>query len=92
MSSRLSSYLAEVTFNQMYLSAAKESGAFMVANLNITKEGNGKGAMSAKAGDPCTRDSFGPGTFRLEDAGMFIEGLAVLPPDTIIGTETVEAL
>ncbi|KAF8075274.1 hypothetical protein FPV67DRAFT_1665996 [Lyophyllum atratum] len=88
----LSSYLAEVTFNQMYLNAARESGAFMVATLNVTKEGNGKGAMSAKAGDPCTRDSFGAGPFRLDGARMFIEGLAVLPPDTLIGTETVETL
>ncbi|KAF8075273.1 hypothetical protein FPV67DRAFT_625578 [Lyophyllum atratum] len=87
----LSSYLANITSNLTYLDAAKESGTFMLANLNITNEGNGKAAMSAKVGDSCN-DSFGPGTFRIDGPAGFIEGLAMLPPEAVLGAQTVEDL
>ena len=88
----MSAYLAVITGNDTYLEAARESGTFMISNLNITNPGNGKGAMSVKSGDPCTRDAYGGGTFRLDHTGYFLDAISILPPTTQIGSTTVDEL
>jgi hypothetical protein len=64
------------------MDAAKESGNFVLAQMNITQPGNGKAALSANESVDCHKDIFGTGSFRLDNAGIFLDGLSVLPADT----------
>lgn len=84
----LSAYLFQVTSDNTYLSAAQDSGAFMLDIMNITGTNNGIAAMSVNNSASCG-DIFGPGSFRLDHTGYFLEGLAVLPNSTTFGKENI---
>ena len=86
--SSLSAYLFQATANNTYLSAAQDSGAFMVDVMDITGVDNGIGAMSVNDSASCG-EIFGPGNFRIDQAGYFLEGLAVLPGDTSLGKQNI---
>ncbi|KAE9407517.1 hypothetical protein BT96DRAFT_933277 [Gymnopus androsaceus JB14] len=87
-STALSAYLFQVTSDNTYLSAAQDSGAFMLDIMNITGTNNGIAAMSVNNSASCG-DIFGPGSFRLDHTGYFLEGLAVLPNSTTFGKENI---
>ncbi|KAE9404149.1 hypothetical protein BT96DRAFT_989639 [Gymnopus androsaceus JB14] len=82
----LSAYLYQATSNSTYLDAAQDSGAFMVDLMNITSAGNGLATVSANDSASCG-DTFGAGTFRIDQAGFFLEGLAILPGNTSFGKQ-----
>lgn len=54
--------------------------------MNVTQANNGIGAMSVNDSASCG-DIFGGGVFEIDNAGWFIEGLAVLPNDTTFGLQ-----
>jgi hypothetical protein len=74
------------------MDAANESGNFILANLHIMQPGNGIAAMSANASNDCRIDLFGTGTFRLENAGVFLDGLSVLPEDMKLNDTMVKQM
>ncbi|KAF9028174.1 hypothetical protein BDZ89DRAFT_777888 [Hymenopellis radicata] len=61
----------------------------MISNLLINSDGNGRAAISGNASDSCTVDRFGAGTFRADDAALFIQGLAILSPTTELASQSV---
>ena len=81
-----------MTSNATYLTAALESGNFLLSNFQIMSENNGIATLSANASDSCTHDHFGDGAFRVAAVGMFMEGLSYLSPDTVIGSKSVTDL
>ncbi|KAF9061093.1 hypothetical protein BDP27DRAFT_378011 [Rhodocollybia butyracea] len=83
----LSAYLAEATGNTTYLSAATDSGAFMIDVIQVTSPGNGAASISANASG--CGDIWGLGSFRLDHTGWFMEGLAILPGSTTLGQQSV---
>ncbi|KAF9067512.1 hypothetical protein BDP27DRAFT_1535447 [Rhodocollybia butyracea] len=86
----LSAYLSQATGNATYLSAATESGAFMIDLLYVTSEGNGQPVFSATNGSSACMGLWGPGgDFLIDQAGLFMEGLAVLPGDTTFGLQNL---
>lgn len=87
-SSSLSAYLYKATLNETYLSAAQDSGGFMVDIIDITGPNNGLAAISANVSASCS-DTFGPGDFRIDQAGFFLEGLAVLSGDVYFGQQNL---
>lgn len=58
----------------------------MLDVINIVSANNGIAAMSVNASASCG-DVYGPGTFRLDQAGVFLEGLAILPNSTTFGLQ-----
>ncbi len=91
-STRLSAALNAVSPNATYLLAATQSAQFMFSNFVVLEPNSGRAALSANVSDSCTNDRFGSGNFREQGAGMFIEGLSLLPPDTDIGGTSVADL
>lgn len=85
---RLSAYLAQATGNTTYLSAATDSGAFMIDVMQVTSPGNGAVSISANASANCG-NIWGAGSFLLEHTGWFMEGLAVLSGNTTLGQQSV---
>ncbi|KAF9072017.1 hypothetical protein BDP27DRAFT_1321298 [Rhodocollybia butyracea] len=81
----LSAYLAQATGNTTYLSAAMDSGAFMIDVIQVTSPGNGVASISANASG--CGDIWGAGSFRLDHTGWFMEGLAILPGSTTLGQQ-----
>ncbi|KAE9405329.1 hypothetical protein BT96DRAFT_972656 [Gymnopus androsaceus JB14] len=84
----LSAYLFQATADNTYLNAAQDSGAFMVDVINITSVNNGVAAISANDSVSCG-DVFGTGNFRIDQVGVFMEGLAVLPGDVSFGKQNI---
>jgi len=84
----LSAYLLQATSNNTYLSAAQDSGAFMIDIMDVTGEGNGLAAISANHSDMCG-DIWGPGIHQIDQAGIFMEGLAVLPGNATFGQQNL---
>ncbi|KAE9407178.1 hypothetical protein BT96DRAFT_149391 [Gymnopus androsaceus JB14] len=84
----LSAYLFQATSNNTYLDAVQDSGSFMVDVMNITSAGNGLAAISANDSASCV-DTFGPGGFKIDQAGFFLEGLAILPGNTSVGRQDI---
>jgi hypothetical protein len=64
------------------MDAAKQSGNFIMVNMKILEPENGIAALNAISDEDCHKDSFVGGNFRLNDAGIFLDGLSVLPWDT----------
>lgn len=88
----LSSYMWNATQNQTFLTAAEESGSFLIDHIGIATFGNGKSGVNATAiGTDCTTDVYGETDLQIMQAGVFIEGLAVLPEDTEIHGESVKS-
>ncbi|KIY63964.1 hypothetical protein CYLTODRAFT_493501 [Cylindrobasidium torrendii FP15055 ss-10] len=88
----LSSYLWVATQNQTYLTAAKESGAFLVDLIGIATFGNGKSGINAALNNSdCATDVYGVTDLQIMQAGVFIEGLALLPEDTEIQEKSVKS-
>ncbi|KAF9067516.1 hypothetical protein BDP27DRAFT_1449041 [Rhodocollybia butyracea] len=86
----LSAYLSQATGNATYLSAATESGAFMIDLLYVASEGNGQPVFSATNGSSTCMGLWGPGgDFLINQAGLFMEGLAVLPGDATFGLQNL---
>ncbi|KIY66233.1 hypothetical protein CYLTODRAFT_491653 [Cylindrobasidium torrendii FP15055 ss-10] len=88
----LSTYLANLTSNSMYLDAAKESGAVLISQFNLTGNGNGKATLSALNNDgDCRSDRWGATDSQVTQAGMFLDGLAVLADDVeLAGSKVVD--
>ncbi|KAF9052595.1 hypothetical protein BDP27DRAFT_1345223 [Rhodocollybia butyracea] len=84
----LSAYLAQATSNTTYLSAATDSGAFMIDVMQVTSPGNGAASISANASAGCG-NIWGAGSYQLEHTGWFMEGLAMLPGSTTLGQQSV---
>lgn len=84
----LSAYLYQATADTTYLEAAQDSGGFLVDIMDITGVNNGIAAMSVNDSASCG-DVFGSGTFQLDQAGFFLEGLAVLPGNTTMGQQNI---
>ncbi|KAF9052590.1 hypothetical protein BDP27DRAFT_1373374 [Rhodocollybia butyracea] len=85
---RLSAYLSQATGDAAYLSAAQDSGAFMIDVIDVTGEGNGLAAISADDSATCS-DIWSPGNYQIDQAGLFMEGLAVLPGNTTFGLQNL---
>lgn len=60
----------------------------MLDVMNITGLNNGVAAISVSGSVSCV-DIFGPGGFRIDQAGYLLEGLAVIPTNISIGRENI---
>lgn len=60
----------------------------MIDIMDVAGEGNGLVTISANDSSTCV-NLWGPETFLIDQAGSFMEGLAVLPGDTTFGQQNV---
>jgi hypothetical protein len=89
---RLSAYLANVTRNTTYLDSATRSGAFLLNVMGITRSGNGIAALNASSKAVCDKETFGGKYHQVAAVGIFMEGLAYLPPNVQLGSTPVNQL
>jgi hypothetical protein len=90
---RLSAYLAEATQNKTFLDGARQSGAFILSTFGITRPGNG--ILQIENNDtvicPSSHD-LSEEDLTEQAAGLFLEGLAFLPDDTMIDSKRVDEM
>jgi hypothetical protein len=59
---------------------------------HINQPGNGLATLNSSSDASCVKDTFGDGSFRVDAAGIFLEGLAYLSAETTLGSNTVKDL